>query len=181
MITVIALALWQAAAGADCTYDRTQMLALSQQAFDQDLAGGWRPLAQRAECRLAAADLIRDYREARRNQAEILFWHEGQLRAIAGQTAQAIALFERARKAEDPFGWNPYVDATIAFLRGERAALLAARERLTQVPRPANFPERDANGRPTRWPLNLDVVDGFIACFGRPYGEAYGASCRPQP
>ena len=43
--------------------EREELLALDQQSFDQDLEGGWRPIAARPECRLAAADLIREYRE----------------------------------------------------------------------------------------------------------------------
>jgi hypothetical protein len=40
------------------------------------------------------------------------------------------------------------------------------------------FPE-DENGEPVpfSWSPNLDVVDRLIACFGRPYKEAYG-NCR---
>jgi hypothetical protein len=29
-----------------------------------------------------------------------------------------------------------------------------------------------------KWPMNLDVLDGLIACFDRPYSEAYDAKCR---
>ena len=31
-------------------------------------------------------------------------------------------------------------------------------------------------GTNLKWPLNLDVLDGLIACFGQPYNKAYG--CR---
>lgn len=185
-----------------CAHDREVLLALPEPAFDQDLSnggGGWRALAAKPECVLVAADLIRDYRGRHRLEGGTLAWHEGQLRAQAGDVEQAIALFERARKPEeDAIGWNAYVDASIAFLRGDRASLVAARERLAAVRYPADgdmppledgfveFPAQD--GRPAmrmRWPPNLDVVDGLIRCFGQPYRIAYGAACRepaaPEP
>lgn len=183
-----------------CAHDREALLALPEPAFDQDLSnggGGWRALAARQECVATAADLIREYRHRHAIGGGILAWHEGQLRAEAGDAAQAIALFERARKppGKDPIGWNAYVDASIAFLRGDRASLVAARERLAATPYRTDggmppldggfieFPAQD--GRPAmrmRWPPNLDVVDGLIHCFAQPYRVAYGNACRPaQP
>lgn len=174
-VNVAAVLLGQAQAGPPCAYDRARMMSLDQQAFDQDLDGGWRPLASRDGCRLVAADLIRDYREARRSEDRILYWHEGQLRALDGQTEAAKALLERARRQDDdPIGWNHYVDATIAFLNKDRLALLAARERLARQPRPEAFPSQDSQGRPISWPLNLRIVDRFLACFGQPYSDALG-------
>jgi hypothetical protein len=169
------------AAPAPCIADRERLLALDPRAFDQDLEGGWRAVALREECQSAAADLIRDYRRLHGLSDSILYWHEGQLRALAGETKAAIALFERSRKGPgDRFGWDAYVDATIAFLRHDRRALMAARESLARLPRPADFDPRDPQGHPLRmaWPVNLDVVDGFIACFGRTYVQAYGPACR---
>lgn len=152
------------------------MMALEPRAFDQDLEGGWRILAYIPGCAAAAADLIRDYRDTHALTTSTLYWHEGQMRAEAGQSAAAIALFDRARHDEpDGFGWNFYVDASIAFLRGDRPALQAARERLAALPRPPDFNPRDSQGQPLAlaWPPNLNVVDGFLACFGRAYAEAY--------
>jgi hypothetical protein len=180
MSLVLAIIL-AAAAPAPCVVDRERLLALDPPAFDQDLAGGWRAVAAREECQSAAADLIRDYRRMHGLNDSILYWHEGQLRALAGQTSAAITLFERSRKGPaDRFGWDAYVDATIAFLRHDRRALMAARESLASLPRPADFNPRDPQGHPLRlaWPVNLDAVDGLIACFGRPYSQAYGPSCR---
>ena len=180
LILLALLSSFQAPAGA-CAYDRQQMLALDLRAFDQDMDGGWRALSRREGCTLAAADLIRDYRHSRRLSDTILYWHEGQLRASAGQTEPAIALFEQSRKnPDDGFGWNSYVDATIAFLRRDRPALLAARDALARLPMPAGFAPVDTEGRPLqiRWPMNMDIVDAFVACFGRSYSEAYGGACR---
>lgn len=42
-----------------CTYDNDAMLALDEQAFDQDVAnGGWRKIGNIPGCELAAAELI---------------------------------------------------------------------------------------------------------------------------
>jgi hypothetical protein len=87
-------------------------------------------------------------------------------------------LFDRSRHV-DPFGWNLYVDASIAFLRGDRAVLQRARDALAVLPRPPHFQPRDMAGRPINlsWPPNLNVVDALIRCFGRAYAKAY--ACAP--
>ncbi|MFC7519694.1 hypothetical protein ACFQS6_04445 [Xanthomonas populi] len=178
----------------ECDYDRVAMLALEQQAFDQDMPGGWRALADRPGCSSAAADLLRDYRQAHAITGGIVIWHEDQLRAEAGQSAQAIALFEKSYKpaSEDLAGWNPYVDAMIAFMKRDRTGLEAARTRLAAVPYPQGNdmpPLQDGYmilpavpGRPeikAKWPPNLDVVDGLLRCFDDTYSNAYGAArCR---
>jgi len=180
-MSMLALLLIVAQAPApDCRHDRATMLALPLDRFDQDMAGGWRALSARG-CDAQAADLIRDWRAANPvdpQRAGMLAWHEGQLRANAGQTAEAIALFERARKTpqEDAgFGWNLYVDGSVAFLRRDRAALDAARAKLAVLPRPAGYAPRRADGTPAtvRWPMNLGVLDGFRRCWDRPYKVAY--------
>jgi len=159
----------------DCSFDREKLLALDQNAFDQDMNGGWRKLAVNPKCRTIAADLIRDYRQHHQNNSTILLWHEGQMRADAGETAAAIDLFRRSYKPDDPAGWNLYVDATIAFLQGDRAAFDAARAELAALPVPEWFKDmKDPTGNAIEWPINLKVVDGLGHCFGRPYREAYG-------
>lgn len=162
-----------------CSYDREVLLELDQDAFDQDLNGGWRAVARHESCLGVAANLIRDYRETRGLESGILYWHEGQLRAMTGATEEAIQLFERARGMEnDPYGWNLYVDATIAFLQNDKAGLLNARKTLAQLPRLPDFQPRDQDqaGKLINisWPPNLNVVDRLIACFGRDYKSAYG-------
>lgn len=181
MLTILAVIALQAsgpldAAGVQCSYDRAAMLALGWRAFDQDMAGGWRKL-NNAGCDAAAADLIRDWRAAHKAEDGILHWHEGQLRANVGQTLQAIALFEHARKSAEEdagFGWNLYVDGSIAFLRGDRPALEVARTALAALPRPAGFNPTGPDGKPiaVRWPINLNVLDGFRRCWGQPYKQA---------
>lgn len=165
-----------------CSYDRGKMLALSQNAFDQDMHGGWRALAERNGCMEAAADLIRDYRKHWKSKQSILFWHEGQLRAMIGQKSRAISLFEKARfKGPDLTGWNLYVDATVAFMRKNMSALRHARNALASMHRPAWWPPRDASGHVVNidWPPNLNVIDAMIRCFRKSYKEAYGECSRP--
>ncbi len=70
--------------------------------------------------------------------------------------------------------------ASVAFLRQDRPALEAAYARLMSLPVPDYFTraaERYAVNYPDlpplTWPLNRDKVEGFLACFDRPYREAY--------
>ena len=172
-----------------CAFDRQAMLNLNYDAFDQDLragGGGWRKIANRPGCELTAADLIRDYRDENRVHEPLLYWHEGQLRALAGQTLQAVSLYERT-KSEGRNDWNAYVDATVAFLEKDKAALVAARERLLAVEPPDG--EVLVNGSIEivddagvrhlfRWPLNIEVVDQLLECFGETYRNAQVAACR---
>jgi hypothetical protein len=181
-----------------CEYDKDALLALDEKAFDQDWSGrggGWRAIASTPGCELAAADLLAAYQAKHPGSSTILAWHEGQVRASAGQYERAIPLLESARKPadQDIAGWNHYVDASVAFLRRDKSGLLAARKLLAAVAFPENAgmpPLKDGiielptqPGQPTmrmRWPPNIDVVDGLIACFDKPYSEAYKTQCRPS-
>lgn len=187
----------RAAQQAGCALDRARALSLDERQFDQDMDGGWRMLAARRGCDLAAADLIRDWRHKHRSSAGLLIWHEGQLRANAGQTQEAISLMAQSRRAPgvpDGAGWNVYVDATIAFLRRDLAALEQARLQLAAIRPPAGkdapvvvvdgyFDVDLGNGKThkMRWPPNIDIVEGLIRCFDKPYVEAYGGQCQPRP
>ena len=176
----------------DCSYDRAAMLAMEPGRFDQDLAGGWRTLADRG-CTREAADLLSAYGALPKAEGNVIItWHEGQLRAELGQTAQAIALMERSHKpvnGSDPGYWNAYVDGMVAFLRQDRGALEKARARLVAIPTPTAMAENIKDGRyhftteggqqvQMPWPPNLDVLDGLLRCFGKPYVKAYGPGCR---
>lgn len=169
----------------DCSYDLEAMLALDLEAFDQDLNGGWRVL-DRKGCVLEAAELIREWRFHKRAYVRILYWHEGQLRANAGQTDQAIALFNLTYKSinEDQFfGWNHYVDGTIAFLQRDRDRLSRAIDRLAAVKEPTDSPKTftmsDGTVIQLSWPPNLKVLQAFERCWERDYKEAYNEpSCR---
>lgn len=177
----------------NCVYDRARMLALDEDKFDQDMSGGWRAISSIPGCELVAAGLLHEYREAHHQDSGLLFWHEAQLRAFSGQYREAITLMARSYKPADAdkAGWNPYVDATIAFLRKDKAALDEARSRLAVVPPPPDNKEMspvvdgytemkfaDGTTRKVRWPLNSDVVEGLENCFDKPYVEAYRNECR---
>ncbi|WP_313633623.1 hypothetical protein [Massilia timonae] len=182
----------QATASAACAHDRARLLALDEHSFDQDSSGGWRAVAdQGGDCELVAADLLRDYRQLHKSDSTMLLWHEGQMRAFAGQYPQAIDLMRRSRGTgeEDKGGWKAYVDATVAFLERDEAALELARQRLAALaPPPAeklvikdgyfelNTP--DGQSLKMRWPPNIDVVEGLQNCFDRPYKTAYAMECR---
>ena len=174
-----------------CSFDRVAMLALDEQSFDQDVGnggGGWRRIASKQECELAAADLIGEYRKVHGNNSPLLFWHEAQLRAFSGQNPQAIALFKKSYKPEEQdFGWNAYADATIAFLQDDSQKLDKALARLKSTPAPpgetlqgGQLEMRQPDGTKFKmpWPLNVDVVQGLQRCMGKPYRDAYSSSCR---
>ena len=168
--------------GTPCLEDRASYMAMDYWTFDQDPAG-LRSVYTKPGCELVAADLIRDYHDALRSRGEpvihvfpegavtfsetgeipLLYWHEAQARAMHGQPQQAVGLFRKSIKPpEQSFGgWNEYVRATIAFLEGDREALETERANLA-----AKVPAND---------LNLGVVDGLMACFGRHYADAYAA------
>ncbi len=190
LLTVSAAAAEPAgSAPASCAVDTRAMLQLDFRAFDQDMDGGWRSVSTNPDCRSKAADLIRTYREFNiKPRLTTLYWHEAQLRAELGEIDAAVSLMALAKKesflhGRDQDDWNAYVDATIAFLKGDHGELLAARKRLAEFPLPANYSYIGTDGvsrtgRPPDWPYNLDVVDGLLRCFGRSYAEAYGAGCR---
>ncbi len=169
----------------DCRHDRAALLAMSEEAFDQDLTGGWRSLDQR-DCLAEAADLLRDYRNAApRKDPQILAWHEGQERGYLGQKDAAVALFRQTYRpaATDKSGWNFYVDGTIAFIEGDLQGLQSARAKLASLPRPKREQVFIYKGRriPMAWPPNLNVLDGLIKCFGHPYREAYESEACVKP
>lgn len=164
------------------------LLSLDQQAFDQDFSGGWRTVAARQGCDAATADLIEVWRDHSPNMESpsILHWHAGQMRAYAGDYEAAVALFDASRF--DQPEWTLYVDASIAFLQRDRAALQAARDALAtltpsaeeiaarrrflednpQITMPEGFVEQ---------PQNLNVVDRLLNCFEGSYAGAYSGEC----
>lgn len=164
------------------------MLSLDPQAFDQG-KDGWRSLEAKPGCESAAADVIAEYRarggdRATPSQVRVMLFHEGQMRAIAGEAQRAVPLIEQAAVDSPSEDWRAYSAATVAFLRRDREALMAARDRLASIPRPGWFEAaaRDARARGEQisWPPNLDVVDGLLQCFNRNYREAFDPACRPS-
>ncbi|WBQ12264.1 hypothetical protein L2D00_10455 [Hyphomonadaceae bacterium BL14] len=166
----------------------SRLIGLAPQAFDQDMQGGWRLVARQPGCEPAAAALIEAYLHfaprLEENAFSILRWHAGQMHVSGGDAETAIAWFHAAKKPGDG-PWNAYANATIAFLQGDRDAAEAARAQLaTFVP---SEEEQEARRRAmaahpgirfregfVTQPMNLDVVDGLLACWGQPYAQAYG-------
>ncbi|MBE9159413.1 hypothetical protein IQ265_21650 [Nodosilinea sp. LEGE 06152] len=150
-------------------------LSLDYNAFDQSAAQGWRPLAV-IECYREAAELIVSYLDSNPgltgNEREILAFHAGQMLAYDNDYDSAISFFEQSffPQGELPLdfkpyadAWDAYVNATIAFLRQDQAALMAYRADVAAGP--------TLNGEQ---PMNLEVVDRLIENFGKPYRQAYG-------
>lgn len=158
-----------------CKYE-PEDLELGFDAFDQNATAGWRALLMRPGCEEAAANMVRAYRMNAEAHLPLLYWHEAQLRALAGDYTTAIPLMKKSRgpTAQDKFGWNAYVDATIAFLQGDHTALEKARGRLVALPKPSDVDAKRS------WPPNLGVVDGLIRCISKSYKVAYGPTCRNE-
>lgn len=189
---LLALFVWMLAASAyaaDCSYDAAALFAQDVDTFDQS-PRGWRSVGEVGGCELAGAELIAAYRTHNAvalvngdpDAIEMLNWHEGQLRAVAGEVRPAIDRMNLAGMNANPAN-ALYVQATAAFLARQREALEAIRAQLAALPEPDWFAEAQAQqrsaGRDISWPPNLDVVDGLIACYDRPYREAYSQACRP--
>lgn len=171
-----------------CVKDPESYLALSFDDFDQGIQPvaegprqewGWREIARQEGCYTAAAILISQWRDRHgasldpRQQSFIAF-HEGQLRAGGGDYSGAIPLIEAGRDMFGDAAGRAYVDAILAFLRSDRDALIAARERLLAVPEPPNWPAmqrafKEQAGQDMEWPLNIEATDTLVRCYGKPY------------
>jgi hypothetical protein len=146
----------------NCKYNERQSLALSSEDFDRIGGAGWRNLAYQEGCLHLAADLIAKYRITNKDRTPILLWHEGQLRATLGDYRSAIRLMKKSRlKGADPYGYNIYTDATIAYLERDYSRLRGLATQLNKV----------------KWEvgvnLNALVVNRLVKCYDRPYKEAY--------
>lgn len=169
----------------DCAYDQKALVAEEIHAFDQTMHGGWRILADKG-CMTQAADLIKAWRAGHgdlpADQMANVAWHEGQMRAAAGDDSGAITAFSASLSHPDP-AFRDYAAATIAFLKRDHAGLLAARAALVAEPKPEGWDAAAADykahyGETAAWPDNLDKVDALIACYDQPYKTAYG--CGPK-
>jgi hypothetical protein len=173
-------------------------LRTDQQTFDQTFEGEatWRTIGQSQgldDCGVAQAAVIEAYLLFSKphpvTSQKILRWHAGQALAGAGTYSRALAFFRGTYDEYEYTAWNDYVDATIAFLEGDRDALISARDSLAKkAPSAAEIAEKRAyyEANPDfaslfeDWetkimkPMNMDVVEALMACFGRPYSEAYG-------
>lgn len=189
----LALTVHMKAPSTPCAYDKAAMLALPPDRFDQDKDGGWRSLANKQHCYKAAADLLATYRRANwsklgPNELHINYFHEGQMRAFAGDYPSAIKMMLAGENPEPDIGgtFAEYIIGSVAFLNHDHAALTAARARLAKAPPPAEWVKMAADyktkyGQAPSWPPNLDVLDNLLACFDKPYAKAYDRDCKAEP
>ena len=90
-------------------------------------------------------------------------WHIAQIRAISGDTAEAIkyansVLVVHEDFTKNPLRWNDYVLATIAFLRRDRRVLIAHRDEVARG-------KADYAGNA----LNLKLLDSLSTNFDASY------------
>ncbi|WP_300532174.1 hypothetical protein [Maricaulis sp.] len=170
LTALTALALQTTAACGVDDAEHARLMALDEDAFDQDMQGGWRAVAnQGPDCFIPAAELIQDYvalhGAANLQRPGLAHWHAGQMFAMAGETERALPELRLSYRPENDNEmnamWNRYADGTIAFLERDRDALIAARNALPDAPM-----------------SNRGVLDGLINCWDRPMMEAYQQDCR---
>ena len=154
------------AGGEDCAVTEVETMAqvgLTYSEFDGRAGrAGWRQLIARG-CADEAVTLLQRYRAVNHDrftaaQRQEVAFHIGQAYALAGRDAEALLAFELALGADLTAEWRSYVEATLAFLRRDRAALARARAAYAAAP--------GAD------PMRLKVIEGFLACPDRPYMEA---------
>jgi hypothetical protein len=155
---------------------QSRRLTLSYWQFDQT-PEGWRRLADQRRFREAAL-LIETYPrkhpELSPNQRAMLHFHAAQLLGFEGDNAAALRHLDLSTvpngSAGFPTRWNDYVAATSAFLKGDKATLLAARARMAD----GLSSDQDRT--------YLGVVDLLISRWGESYGEAYLSQMKsPKP
>lgn len=155
------------------------MLDMTFIAFDQG-PDGWRSLDNSLACSDYADDVLADYRsrhgpDLTAANASLLMWHEAQVLAARGDSTRALALMRESAFPGEPEWQRLYREGTIGFMENDRAKLESARDRLANLPRDPGLTV--PGGKAIPWPPNLDVLDGLISCFGKPYSVAY--ACRP--
>ena len=180
-----------AACGVDAV-EFERLMDLSFRAFDQDMNGGWRSVQKRDGCERSAGELIKSYivysRADISDSVRTLRWHAGQMFATADHTTEALALFKAARAVKAGKDLDLYAQATIAFLERDKAALIAARNALAaievsddELESRRRFLEENPDIRMYEGflyePSNLGTVNGLLACFDKPYREAYSQEC----
>ena len=161
-LLVVAAATTAAGSCAVPPQEVEQQASLAYSTFDsQPPPHGWRHLSA-IGCTDAAVSLLTSY--AARNlhglaaaDAMELSFHIGQVLALAGRENESIAHFERSLGPGASREWRTYVEATLAFLRRDRAALQAARADYASV----------APGS-----MRLRFIDGLVACPDEPYVRA---------
>lgn len=141
--------------------DDEALLALPWKQFDQTPGSGWRVYALRKDY-LGAGRLIETYLARRTDltptQRAVSHFHAGAELARANLYEEALRHWDLAEVAPGsrgvPEDWNEMVIANRAFLRGDREALLASKERVAAMKSPA-------------WP---GAVDQLLEHLGQRYG-----------
>lgn len=154
--------------GGQETYASSIELRLNYTDFDQLPGSGWRKLAETGRYRQAAR-LIDRYLQQMKGLQEWqrvnLYFHSGQLYAMAKDKDLALARFKTALFDQEPpaapVKWNAYVGATVAFLERDRTKLAEFRDEIAKGPKHQGVVP------------NLNVVNRLIACFDEPYSIAY--------
>jgi hypothetical protein len=124
-----------------------ELLALPWKQFDQTLGSGWRVYACRKD-HAGAARLIETYLGRRTDltptQRAVSHFHAAAELARENRYQEALRHLESAEVAAGsrgvPEDWNELVLAMRAFLLGDRAALLASKQRVAAMRSPA-FPQ----------------------------------------
>lgn len=167
-----------------------RLIGLSYRDFDQDFKGGWRAIDYKDGCKIAAQNMLKSYLtyHAYKHHSErsMLLWHTGQVLAGDNKYDEAVKYFRQTYKSGDhSTEWNLYVDATIAFLRKDKSALITARDTLAlqtvseemKASRRGFLKQNSNVTMPNGFvdePQNLSVVNKLIKCYDEPYSVAYG-------
>jgi hypothetical protein len=157
--------------------DKAANAQLSFDDFDQKGVSPttWRRLSNRG-CDAVAVEAAEDYLahahfKVAQEQRDVMF-HIGQSLGTIGRYDEAALMVAGSKApAAEPTGeldWNIYVDGTWAFFKRDKAALTQAQQALVAKPGKGNQ-------------LNGSVLTGLLNCFDRPYGVAYGGTCRRAP
>lgn len=168
----------------DCNLSSAQkdrMMQLNFTEFDQNPENGWRPY-YKTHCFSVAQELLSDYIKLNPKVADknhMLAFHAGQMFAFTGNYEAAKVYFRRSYsgKVSSWSNWDAFVDANIAFIASDISGLEVAKSRIEQqetITKEAypNFPAHFYGKK-----INLDVVEGFIACPSKSYLTAY-EDCR---
>ena len=152
-------------------------MQLSFAEFDQDPKKGWRPFYEK-RCFGTAQELLSKYIERNPELVQknfMLNFHAGQMYAFTGnyETAEAFFRESYSGRISNWSNWDAFVNANIAFINSDISGLERAKSEIEQqetITKDAypNFPSHFYGKK-----INLDVVEGFMACIGKSYSTAY--------
>jgi hypothetical protein len=146
----------------DASHDA--LLSLPWQQFDQTPNSGWRVYAVHHEYRTAAklieVYLKQHHQELTGRQRAVSHFHAGILQVRDGRMQAGLVHLKQALVPDKTPGlsddWNDMVTAHIAFLTGDRATLVAAKEHVASLPASS-----------VEWPgCPSDLLEHFGAPFG---------------